>query len=147
MPTAAKLVAGVFFAALAYLLADMIKPYLPDGRSYAAFSPAFAALGLLVGWRFTGQRLGRGLGTVVGIGLSSGFLLCLWGLILFSGYEMVRMSMRKAYDGPVEAMKGMIGIAVDYVLLIAPQPDVMVALVLGSLFGGWLTRITSSRWS
>ncbi|WP_424941681.1 TrgA family protein [Aliiroseovarius crassostreae] len=146
MPTASKLVAAVFFAALAYFLADLIKPLLPEGRSYAMFSPAFAGIGLLIGWRFTGHRLGRGLGDAVGIGLSSAFLLAFWGLVLFSGAEMIRLSLRKAYDGPVEAIRGAIEIAVEYVLLIAPQPDVMGTLIIGSLAGGVLTRMTAARW-
>lgn len=146
MPTAPKLVAGVFFAALAYFLADLIKPYLPDGRDYSNFSLACAALGLVIGWRFTGYRIGRGLGGAVGIGISTAFLFAFWGFLLFSSYEMIRLSLRKAYDGPVEAIRGVIEIAVEYGALVL-QPDVIGVLVFGSLFGGWLTRITAARWS
>ncbi len=146
MPTAAKLVASLFFAALAYLLGDMIKPYLQEGVEYPYFSPALAALGLLIGWRFTGYRIGRGLGGAVGIGLSTAFLFSFWGLLLSSFYEMIRLSLRKAYDGPVEAIRGVIEIAVEFGVIVA-QPDVLGTLLIGSLIGGWLTRTAAMRWS
>ncbi len=147
MPTAPKLVAAVFFAALGYFLADLIKPLLPEGKPYTWFSPSLAALGLLIGWRFTGYRIGRGLGGAVGIGLSTAFLLAFWGLLLFSGAEMLRLSLRKAYDGPVEAIRGVIEISVNYVLMIAPHPDVIGAWIVGCIAGGVLTRMAAARWS
>lgn len=146
MPTAAKLVASMFFAALGYLLGDMVKPYLEEGVAYPYFSPGLAALGLLIGWRFTGYRIGRGLGGAVGIGLSTGFLFTFWALLLSSFYEMIRLSLRHAYDGPVEAIRGVIEIAVVFGVQVA-QPDVVSTLIVGSVIGGYLTRIVATRWS
>ncbi|MBT2131015.1 TrgA family protein [Aliiroseovarius lamellibrachiae] len=146
MPTAAKLVASIFFAALGWFVADLTKPYLPEGRSFEWLSPGLAAVGLLVGWRFTGKRIGSGMGGAVGIGLSTGFLLWFLGLFSFSGYEMLRLSLRKSYDGPVEAIRAVVEIGLEFGLMLS-QPDVIGTLVVGSLLGGWLTQRTARKWS
>ncbi|UWP87863.1 TrgA family protein [Aliiroseovarius crassostreae] len=146
MPTAAKLVAAGFFAALAFMVGNLIIPYLAEGRDYTLFPVGLAGLGLAIGWRFTGYRIGRGLGEPVGIGLSSGALLVFWGFLVFSIYEMLRKTLRNAYDGPVEALRAAVKIAVDYGYDIA-QMDVIATLVLGSVFGGWLTGVVARRWS
>ncbi|MCI2398524.1 TrgA family protein [Aliiroseovarius subalbicans] len=146
MPTAPKLVAAVFFAALGWFCADLVKPLLPDGTQIGLFSPISAGFGLLVGWVFTGKRLGLGQGTPIGIGFSSSILMVLWVLLCFSGYEMLRLALRKSYDGPVEAIQGMFQIGVDY-LLLAATVEVAGALVLGGVLGGVLTGWAARRWS
>ena len=146
MPTAPKLVAAAFFAVLAWFCADLIKPLLPDGTQYGLFSPVSAAFGVLVGWVFCGKRLGQGLGGPVGIGFASSILLSFWVLLTFSGYEMLRMSMRGRYDGPMDALQNLFQIAVDY-LFIAATPEVIGTLVIGGVFGGVLTGMAARRWT
>ncbi len=145
MPTAAKLVAGIFFAALGWFVADLTKPYLPEGRSFVYLSPGLAAVGLFVGWRFTGKRIGSGMGGAFGIGLSSAFLLWFVGLFAFSFYEMIRLSLRKSYDGPVEAVQAIVEIGLEFGMIMS-QPDVIGTLVVGSLLGGWLTQLAARKW-
>lgn len=145
MPTAAKLVAALFFAALAWFTADLIKPLLPEGTAVGMFSPVSAAFGLIVGWTFTGKRIGRALGGGFGIGLTSSILLVFWVLLAFSGSEMIQHSLSKRYDGPVEALKSMMAIAVEN-LQMAAVPQVIGALVIGGLIGGWLTERAARRW-
>lgn len=146
MPTAARLVAALFFAALGWFCADLYKPLLAENTAVGLFSPVSAGFGLAVGWVFTGQRIERGLGSGPGIGLTSAALLVFWVLLAFSGYKMVMNSMRKYYDGPVEALQAMFGIAVDYARL-ALTPEVVGALVVGGLVGGLITEWTARRWS
>ena len=145
MPTAAKLVAAICLAALGWIVADMIKPLLPEGTQVGLFSPISAAWGAVVGWTFTGKRLGDGTGTAVGIGMGSIFLLGFWVLLSFSGYEMVRLSMRLRYDGPVEALQDMFQIAVDY-LKVSASPEVIGALIAGGLIAGVITGFVAKRW-
>jgi len=146
MPTTAKFVGALFFAALAWFTTDMIKPLLPEGTAVGLFSPISAGLGVLIGWFFTGKRLDAGLGRGLGIGLTSSLLLVFWVLLTFSGYEMLRLSTRMRYDGPVEALQDMFSIALENMLL-AATPSVLVALVVGGFFGGWLTEQVAKRWS
>ena len=146
MPTTARLVAALIFAALGWLCADLYKPLVADNTPVGLFSPISAGFGLLVGWFFAGARLERGLGSGPGIGLTASALLVFWVLLTFSGYKMVLNSMRKFYDGPVEALQAMFGIAVDYARL-AVTPEVIGALVVGGLVGGVITEWVARRWS
>lgn len=146
MPSAPKLVAALFFAALAWFASDLIKAYLPEGTPAGAFSPVNAALGLVIGWRFAGPRFeaARDPARGPGVGLATVFVIAFWALIIWSGNEMVRKSMRGAYNGLFDALNSMMEIAIDQVLLIA-HPDVIAVLVVGGLIGGWLGEWVAAR--
>ncbi len=145
MPTTAGLVAAIFFAALGWFCADLIKPLLPEATAVGLFSPVSAAFGAVIGWVFAGRRLYAGLGRGFGIGLTTSALLAFWVLLSFSGYEMLRFSMRMRYDGPIEALQDMFRIMVDYAWLVT-TPSVIGTLVIGGLIGGWLTEQAAKRW-
>lgn len=146
MPTAAKLVAALFFAALGWFCADLVKPQLPEGTQALWFSPVSAAWGLIVGWTFCGRRIVDRDATGPTMGLTTVLLMVFWVLLSFSGTDMIRFSLRKRYDGPVEALQSMFEIAIDY-LKLAATPEVIGALVVGGLIGGFLTKAASQRWS
>lgn len=145
MPTTARLVAAILFAAIGWFTADLVKPLLPEGTAVARFSPISAISGFLVGWIFTGKRILMGGG--LGLGLTSSILLLFWVLLIFSGYEMLQISMRSnQFDGPMEALQGMFGIMIKYLWLIA-IPKVIGALIVGGLLAGWITEFIAKRWS
>lgn len=144
MPTSARLVGAILLAALGWLGAELVKPYLPEAQPVGWFSPVAAAVGVVVGWSFTGRRLDAGNGTAMGIGLTSAALLALAVVLGFSGYEMVRRSLRVAYDGPVEALQDLVDIALAH-LAVAAQPDVALALVAGGLLVGAITQWVARR--
>lgn len=145
MPTAAKLVAAICYAALGWFCADLIKPHLPEGTQVGLFSPISAALGVIVGWTFVGRRLGDGTGKPLGIGFSGAVLLAVYVLFAFSGYEMVRLSTRGRYDGPVDALQSMFELGVGYAWTVA-VPEVLAAVVLGGLLCGVLTGYAARKW-
>jgi hypothetical protein len=145
MPTSSKLVAALLYAALGWFTADLVKPLLTEGTPVGLFSPISAGFGLLVGWVFVGTRIGAGQGGPVGIGLTGSILLVFWVVLTFSGYEMVRRSMRLSYDGPVEALQSMFELAVEY-LYMAAVPEVIGSLVAGGIIAGWLTGAVARRW-
>ncbi len=151
MPTSARLVSALFFAALGWLCAELYKPLLPEGTALGLFAPISAGFGALVGWTFTGKRADMaaniGAGGGLGIGLTSSFLLLFWVLLTFSGYKMLQNSLRKFYDGPVQALQDLFAIAVDYLLLAAQSPEIVAALVVGGLVGGWIGEKVAQRWS
>ncbi len=146
MPTTARLVAAIIFAAIGWYSADLVKPLLPEGMAVGKFSPVSAGFGILVGWFFTGKRLHRGRENGIAIGLASSFLLVFWVLLAFSGQQMLRRSVRKLYDGPVEALQDMFGLAAEY-LILAAIPSVIATLVIGGMVGGWITEQVAKRWS
>lgn len=144
MPTTARLVAAILMAALGWLAAELVKPYLPEAQPVGLFSPISAGIGVLVGWTFTGRRLQAGTGTAAGIGLAGAALLVFWVTLIFAGYEMTRRSLRVIYDGSVEALQDMVEIAVDD-LKMAAQIDVVLGLVLGGLAVGAITQWVARR--
>ncbi len=146
MPTAAKLVAAILTAALGYFVADVIIPHLPEQDRENWMREVSALLGLIIGWRFLGWRMGGGFSPALGLGLSTSLVLFVSGAVVFAGYEMLIRSLRKSYDGPVEALEGMMGIAVEN-LEYVQHADVIGAFVLGGLLVGLLTEIAARRWS
>ncbi len=146
MPTAARLAGALFFAALGWFCAELFKPLLPEGTAVGLFSPVSACFGVLVGWTFTGKRADQMLSGGPALGLTSSFLLVFWVLLTFSGYRMLQKALNKLYHGPVEALQDMFSLAVDYLQLAGQSPQLVAALVVGGLAGGWLTERVARRW-
>ena len=69
-----------------------------------------------------------------------------WGLIAWSGYEMLKRSTRLRYDGAVEALQDMALVALEYAQMIAVQ-EVVIPAIIGALFFSWLTEFFARRWS
>lgn len=145
MPTAAKLFAALAFAAVAYLSAGIYRNYLPEGTPTGLLGPVCAALGLFWGWRISGALAGRGVMAAMGTGVRTSITITFWALLVFSIYRMLRESMRMIYDGPVEALQSVFSWMLTYGMLLL-NPEVLAALLLGGLFGGWLAEWASERW-
>jgi hypothetical protein len=142
MPTAAKLVAALFFGALAWFTAQLIIPYLPEGTRIGWFAETSGAIGLAMGWQMSGARAGDGMRAAMGYGLTTSALIVFWGLVVCSGVEMYEQAIHLRYKGAVEALLDMVKIMLRYAVVMA-QPDVIGTLVLGAFFGGWLAERTA----
>lgn len=146
MFTAAKVVAAIAFAFVAWMASNLIRPYLPDGTQIAWFHEVSAAIGLVSGWIMSGARAGDGIRASIGYGLTSGVLIVFWGLFIFSGEEAFQRSLARRYEGPIEAIGDMISMMLDNAVRMA-QWDVILWLVVGSIVGGIVTELTSRQWS
>ncbi len=146
MPTGGKLVAGIVFAALAYWISDLIKPLLPEGSRVGMFSQINALIGLIVGWSLMGKGAGKTYRQSFGYGMTTLAATVFWCLLAWSGYEMIRRSMRMYYDGPVEALQEMAQLFLEYGKL-AAQQEVIVPAIIGTIFVSWLTEFFARRWS
>ncbi len=146
MPTASKVVAGLFFAALAYLVGDLVKPLLPEGTRVGLLSITLAVVGLLSGWRMSGGRAGFGTRAGFGYGMTTSVTIVFWGIFLFSGHKALQYSLDRRFDGPIEALQAMISFGIEFVVLLA-TPTILGTLLIGGLFGGWLTEWIAKRWS
>jgi hypothetical protein len=145
MPTAAKLVAGLLWALLAWFASNLIKPYFPEGMDLGRFAEVNAALGLLLGWTMAGPRAGMGWNAAISYGLTTTVSLVVVGVFMHSFAEMVRLSMRRMYEGPVEGVVAVFGLMVEYFALMA-QPDVIVTLLVGGLIAGLATEWAGRQW-
>jgi len=146
MPTGGKLVAAIAFAALAYFITDLVKPLLPEGSRIGWFSPVNAVIGMVMGWTIMGKGAGNTYRQSVGYGLTTVAATVFWALMCWSGYEMIRRSMRLYYDGPVEAMQEMAQLFLDYGKLAAVH-EVIWPVLVGGIFVSWLTEFFARRWS
>ena len=147
MPTMSKLFAAFFLGALGYFAADTVALHLPEEVRPGMLRPLSAFFGLLVGWRFLGKRVGHGMQSAIGMGLSASVLLVLICLLFFSGNEMLRRALRKSYGGnPFEALQDMVQIALDFTEYLL-QADVIAVLVLGGIAVGMIVELVARRWS
>ena len=144
MPTAARLIAALCLAALAWLLSDMVKPLFEEDKNFGSFNLINAGLGLVVGWQVIGSRAGRGMGAAINNGLTGGVLLLFWALLLHSSYKMFQVSMRGRYDGAFEAAAAIFQIMADYAVLIA-TPLILFTLIVGAALSGLFAEFTSKR--
>jgi hypothetical protein len=144
MPTAAKLVAAILFAALGWYVSELIKPLFPEERNVGRFSEVNAVIGLFVGWVVAGSRARTTWVNAVSYGLTATVALVFWGLLLQSFGEMIRMSLNKRYDGPAEAVIGVFSLMYEYGMMMA-EVRVIVTLVVGGIVAGLVTEFFGRR--
>lgn len=147
MPTAAKLIGAILFAALAWYVSGQVRLGLPlAGAGATLLAPVNALFGAVMGWRIMGRNAGQGYVPATGFGLTTIFATIFWCLLVWSAYEMIRRAVRGRFEGPVEALLGMSDLMLDYAtLLIAPA--VVGSAVIGSMICATITEYFSHRWS
>jgi hypothetical protein len=145
MPTAAKLVAAVMFAAVGFLAAEAFKPQMPQGTPFGPFSLVVAGIGFLTGWIVMGGLVGRGYGAAAGYGMRTSVTVVFWALLLGSIYLMVEMSMKMRYDGPMDAVVGIFELMAEHARLLL-DTDVLMVLGIGGVAGGCAAEWAARRW-
>ncbi|MHA6266660.1 TrgA family protein [uncultured Aliiroseovarius sp.] len=145
MPTAAKLVAAIILAVTGWFCAEMIKPLMEEGRDLSKFSPICAAIGLAVGWKFLGPRADRRLGSVGANAVTTTLVQVGVTLFVFAFAHMIGESMRKAYDGPVEAVQDIFVIGTELFLEYFTG-EVIATAVLGGAIGAWCAFRAARAW-
>ncbi len=143
MITSNKLIAAISLATIGGLVAEFVKPQMPEGSDPGHMTLVSAGIGLVVGWRVMGRRAGRSRPLELGLlGVAS---LVFWGLIMFGIIEMLRLAMRRRLDEPVEAMERVVTIAMEYALYLA-HPSILVTLAVGAVVSGYVTNYAARNW-
>jgi hypothetical protein len=145
MPTAAKLIAALLWAVLAWYTSQLIKPLFPEGTDVGWFAEVNALIGIVIGWQVAGSRAGGTWAAAISYGVTATVALVLWCLFLHSFAEMIRLSLRKLYEGPVDALVGVFALMVDYGQMIL-DPQVIVTLLVGGIIAGILTEMAGRNW-
>lgn len=145
MPTAAKLFAALAFALLAFFAAEILKPHLPEGTQFGNFSFYCALIGFVVGWRIMGPAAGRGWWPSVNAGVRTAAATVAVALLIFSVYQMLVLAFRRSYDGPMDAVVGIFGVGVDYLMNLLAW-DVIAVLVVGGALAGMMSEWAARRW-
>ncbi|EPX80247.1 TrgA family protein [Litoreibacter arenae] len=135
MPTAAKLVAGVIFAATGYLVAELIRPTFSEGQPLKWLLPVCVGVPLVVGWRIMGKLVGKRYGASMNNGLYVVAVSIISVTFVFAVALMIKKSRRLQYDGPMEALVDVFAIMLEYGVLLL-NPMVLAVLVGGGVIGG-----------
>lgn len=145
MPTAARLVAALCLAVVAFAISVQVIPQLPDGMDIGYFLPLNICLGLVCGWIVMGPRHGEGFASAVNNGLAGVVVLVFWGVVLQGGNEMLRLAMDRRFQGPFEAILAVIKISALYTNYLM-QPWIIGTILIGGIVSGLLTRMAGTLW-
>lgn len=145
-PTAAKLIASVILGVTGFVLSLLVVPLLQEGTNVGWFPLVNTVIGLLAGWITVGRRAGRGTSGAIGNGLTGGAVLMFWGLFVQSFNEMLRLSLRNRYDGPVQALTDMLEMGYEWGLLALTSPLFSLTLLLGAVAAGLSAEIAARLW-
>ncbi|EBA07362.1 TrgA family protein [Sagittula stellata] len=145
MPTAARLVAAICLAVVAWFASEAVKQLFPEGTNFGSFDTVNVSIGLLIGWFVLGARSGRGYASGISNGFTSVIALTFWALFVQATYEMVNRSFRRFYDSPFEAIGSIFEIGMDYGLKML-DPTVIVTLLIGGIVSGLVAEVAGQRW-
>jgi hypothetical protein len=145
MPSAARLVAAVGLAVLAFIASGMIMPLMPESTDFGYFTIVNMVLGVLCGWFVMGKRAGRGTTAAINNGFTGMVSLVFWGLFVQGCNEMVRLAMRNRYDNAFEAVIAIFELMAEYGMVLLNGPLILV-LVFGGVIVGLLTEHASRKW-
>ncbi|GAA6187059.1 hypothetical protein NBRC116596_01220 [Litorivita sp. NS0012-18] len=144
MPTGAKLMAAICLAGLGWIVSNEVRMLLPDQGDFGWFNVVNGVIGAACGWFILGTRAGQGRAGAIANGVTGVFMLVFWAIFVHAGNEMLRLSMRRRFDGPMEALAEMFQTAIEYALILA-DPLVIGTLAAGAVISGLLTEFTASR--
>ncbi|MDP4033815.1 MAG: TrgA family protein [Pseudorhodobacter sp.] len=148
MPTAAKLVAAIAFALIAYLAAHFYALAMPEGRPSGVLREVSAVVGVLCGWFVMGPFAPRARNRVdsMGAGIRTSLTIVVVVVLIFACADMLDRAMKGRYKTPLDAMLGIFEQALGLVPPLA-QPDILGVLLLGGLVGGALAHWAGQKWN
>ena len=76
--------------------------------------------------------------------MTGGAALGILGLFTHASAEMLKLSLRKVYDGPAQAVVAIFEIGLKFGSVVA-TPEVIGALLIGGAIGGVLTEAVNNR--
>jgi hypothetical protein len=145
MPTAAKLVAALSFAFLAWVLCIVIEGVLPETQRVGRLYPVSIVIAALAGWFISGAAKRAAYFEAASTGIRTAMTALIAALFAFAVATMLQISMRGIYPGPLDALLDIVNQFVKYGLLLA-HPPVVIALFVGGAAAGMMTEWAGRRW-
>jgi hypothetical protein len=145
MPTGAKAMAAISFAVVGWIVANTYVPNMPEATSVGYLRELTALLGVAVGWRVMGNSVGHGYVRAIGSGWKTMIVLIFVALLFFGIYEMLQLSVKMYYDGPLEAILDVFRRMLERSIPLLTVP-VLAATSIGGAVAGLLTENASRRW-
>jgi hypothetical protein len=146
MPTAARLAAALCLALTALATTHNILPLLPEGQGIGRLYEINIGLGLLVGWITIGTRVGRGMWASINNGVTGGFILVFWALVVHGFSRMWKLSLRKKFGDPWDAVTGFFEEAVGFAGYLGDL-NVLASLVIGAVVTGVIAELADRNFS
>jgi hypothetical protein len=145
MPTAAKLVSAVLFAFLGLFAAQLYAQGITTGARTTWLREGATVISLMCGWLVMGKLVGKGTSAAIGSGIRTALTAVFFTLLIFAIYEMVVISTKGRYDGPMEAVLAVFEIIVEHGrgLLTA---EIIATVLGGGALAGIAAEATSRRW-
>ncbi|MBU2962138.1 TrgA family protein [Citreicella sp. C3M06] len=145
MFTAARMIAALCLAGLAWLGSDYVMGLMPEREHFGMFPYINTLIGFLCGWIIVGPRAGRGTAAAISHGFTGVVAALIWVLLLHSTVEMVDLAMKHRYGGALDAFAAIFEIAVEYGALLLNTGFIML-MVIGAVVTGFLPEIASRHW-
>jgi hypothetical protein len=145
MPTLSRLIAGLVFAATAYLAGLAFRNAMPETMAFGQFDLINGVVGFLCGWITMTHRSPLGAVDAMGRGLRTSAIIVAWALLIYGIVQMVEKAFRKRYDTPTEAVVDIFALMLKNGMLML-IPSLIVILVAGGVIGGLLTEAVRRRW-
>lgn len=145
MPDAARLLAALSLALIAFVVSGQVKPLMPEGTDFGYFTYVNMVIGALCGWIVMGKRAGKGVTAAINNGITGVVSMVLWALFVQGIVEMVRLAMRNRYGNPFEALGAIFQIAAEYGYMIL-VPNILITLLVGALIAGAITEFAWRNW-
>lgn len=146
MPTAGRLAGAIAFAAFGYYLYTLLSPLFEEGQEPQYFLKLCVGVGVWAGWVICGKRASDGYKAGIGTGFTAVAAMAFWIVFLMSFADMIKKSMRKLYDGPMEALVDVFSLMLDAGAVFATA-DVGIALAIGGFVCGFFTSFIGKRFS
>lgn len=147
MPTAARLVASVVFAAVAWLAAHQYALAMPGDQPAGWLREVSVVIGLIAGWWVMGGFMTRRRGRVeaIGTGLRTSLTMAFFVLVVFSVTEMLTRAIDGDYAEPMAALIDVFAQALRLGEGLLNM-GVLGVLLLGGILGGALSHMAAARW-
>lgn len=145
MPTAARLVAAISLALVAWAVSLQVMRRMTEIADFGAFVFVNIGLGLVVGWVVMGHRAHRGLVATLNNGITGVAVLVFWALVVQGANEMFRLALNRRYHNPVEAIYAIFENAANYAVALW-APEIVATLLAGGVLAGMATRAAAKMW-
>ncbi len=148
MLTAPKLISAILYGGLGWYASQLIIPHYQvvfENANMGFFAEVNAALCMVVGWKVAGPRAGDGWNPAVSYGLTTVVAMTIVSLFAHSFGQMIRESLNMRYDGPFEAVAGVVDLMIKYGQIML-KPDVLVLLVGGGIAMAMVVEWSSRRY-
>lgn len=146
MPTAAKLVGCLLFAFIGAAVALRLPALLPEGTRTGLLLPLSVVAAGFFGWRIAGGRSGgQSYGDAAATGLLTIGITVLCLLACFGTAEMLRLTQRMVYKGPVEAVVGIFEQMMKYAPVLL-NTDLLLVFGIGGMAAGLACEAAARRW-